>query len=77
MDNNLNEEELRRREIRRKRRIKNQLLAYITLLVILAAIGTGGYFGVIKIMTMVSEYDERVESALKEAQKNVTEVALE
>ncbi len=70
MDNN----ELERREQRRKRRKRSTVIAYLILIVLLVGIGVVGYFGVIEIKQLKTDYDERVLAGLEEAS---TEAALE
>lgn len=60
--------ELSEREKRRKKRIKSQILAYLTLAVFVVLILTGGYFGVKAISRYLSEYNSKVEQALAEAE---------
>lgn len=60
--------ELSEREKRRKKRIKSQILAYLTLAVFVVLILAGGYFGVKAISRYLSEYNSKVEQALAEAE---------
>lgn len=73
MDNN----ELERREHRRKRRKRAQLLAYFTLLILIVILAVIGYFGVVKIRQLKTEYDERVAASLAEAANALEEVGTE
>ena len=49
------DEEMERREFRRRRRIRNQLIAYISTAVILAGIMGGAVFGIHRILTVVND----------------------
>lgn len=73
----MDEKELERRELRRKRRRRNQLFAYLTLVLIIAAIGVGGYFGVLRIKRMLDDYDKKVAEAIVEAKTEVMEEVTE
>lgn len=56
-----NDQDLSRREIRRKRKIRNQITAYISIAIIIVVIAVGGFFGIKKLVSVVK--------ANKEAQK--------
>jgi beta-N-acetylhexosaminidase len=58
------------REIRRQRRIKNQILAYIALVVIIAFVAVAGVFGVRAVTNSVSDYNEKVTQVLEEAESS-------
>ena len=40
----------KRREYRRKRRVRNQIVAYVFLIILLALVTVGGYFGITKLL---------------------------
>lgn len=68
-----------KREFRRKRRMRNQILAYVSLVLILAVVSVGGYFGIKAISGAVSEkqQQEQMEEALaaaQQAEEEMTEV---
>ena len=50
-----------KREFRRKRRLRNQILAYVSLIVILAVVSVGGYFGIKAVSTSVTEKKQQEE----------------
>lgn len=69
-----------KREYRRKRRMRNQILAYVSLVLILAVVSVGGYFGIKAISGAVSEkqQQEQMEEALaaaQEAEEEMTEAS--
>lgn len=69
-----------KREYRRRRRIRNQILAYVSLVLILAVVSVGGYFGIKALSGVVEEkqQQEQMEEALAAAQQTeeqVTEVS--
>ncbi len=69
-----------KREFRRKRRMRNQILAYVSLVLILAVISVGGYFGIKAISGAVSEKQQQgqMEEALaaaQEAEEEMTETS--
>ena len=71
-----------KREFRRKRRMRNQILAYVSLVLILAVVSVGGYFGVKAVSGAVQEKQEQeqMEAALaaaQQAQEEMTEVSEE
>ena len=63
-------EELTSREKRRRRRIRNQLLAYLVLAVFAVLVITGGYFGVKKVVGYLEDYNQKVSDAMAEAESN-------
>lgn len=68
----LNNEELvndeyANRERRRRRRIKEQVTAYIALVIILAAVITGGTVGVKTLISHVQAYNAQMEQAIADA----------
>ena len=60
-----------KREYRRRRRIRNQILAYVSLVLILAVVSVGGYFGIKALSGVVEEkqQQEQIEEALAAAQQ--------
>lgn len=60
-----------KREFRRKRRLRNQILAYVSLVVVLAIVSTGGYFGIRAIGNAMEEKakQEQMEEALAMAEQ--------
>ncbi|MBO4987883.1 MAG: beta-N-acetylhexosaminidase [Lachnospiraceae bacterium] len=69
-----------KREYRRRRRIRNQILAYVSLVLILAVVSVGGYFGIKVLSGVVEEkqQQEQMEEALAAAQQveeEMTEVS--
>jgi len=69
-----------KREYRRRRRVRNQILAYVSLVLILAVVSVGGYFGVRAIGGLLQEKQQKqMEEALAAAQQgeDVTEVSEE
>ncbi len=48
-----------KREVRRKRRLKNQILAYLALIVILAGVGVGGFFGIKALQGVLEEREQQ------------------
>lgn len=69
-----------KREYRRRRRIRNQILAYVSLVLILAVVSVGGYFGIKAISGAMEEkqQQEQMEEALAAAQQveeEMTEVS--
>lgn len=65
----MSKRELSEREIRRKKRIRSQILAYITLFVLLVLVFVGGFFGVRAIGKYLGDYNDRVAQALAEAEE--------
>lgn len=61
------ETELANRERRRRRRIKEQVTAYIALLIIVATVATGGTIGVKTVMSHVQAYNAEMEQAIADA----------
>ena len=69
-----------KREYRRRRRIRNQILAYVSLVLILAVVSVGGYFGIKAISGAMEEkqQQEQMEEALaaaQQAEEQMTEVS--
>lgn len=65
-----------KRESRRKRRVRNQILAYVSLVLILVLISVGGYFGVKTVGSAVEEkkQQEQLEAAIAAAQQEMEEM---
>lgn len=59
---------LTNREKRRRRRIRNQIFAYLTLLVLIFVVLAAGYIGVKSILGYVRSYNDRVNKAIEEAE---------
>lgn len=75
-------QEVDKREYRRKRRIRNQILAYVSLVLILAVVSVGGYFGIKAVSGVIQEkqQQEQMEEALaaaQQAEEEMTEVSEE
>ena len=69
-----------KREYRRKRRMRNQILAYVSLVLILAVVSVGGYFGIKAVSGAVEakQKQEQMEEALaaaQQAEEAMTEVS--
>ena len=69
-----------KREYRRKRRLRNQILAYVSLVLILAVVSVGGYFGIKAVSGAVEakQKQEQMEEALaavQQTEETVTEVS--
>lgn len=67
----MKKEELTSREIRRRRRIRSQITAYVILVCLIALIGVGIFFGVKVAVNGLKAYDDKVSDALAEAETNV------
>lgn len=63
------------REKRKRRRIRNQILAYITLIVLVVLVAAGGYLGATYVMRYVKDYNDKVNKAIEEAESNAAELA--
>lgn len=63
MTKEMQEKELTPREIRRKRRIRNQIIAYITVGLVLCLVIGGGVFGVKTVVEIIQEKKEMQEMA--------------
>ena len=61
-------EEQKSREKRRRRRIRNQIFAYLTLLVVLFLLVAAGYFAVKGIMKYVKNYNDKVNKVMEDAE---------
>lgn len=70
-------EELTSREKRRRRRIRNQIIAYVVSGCFLTLIAVGGIFGVRAAMNGVTAYNDKVSNALAEAENMSQEVQTE
>ncbi len=55
-----------RRKIRRRRQIRNQILAYVLLILIMFGIGVGGYYGVRKLADFFNEKRAETEARISE-----------
>lgn len=69
-NNEMLDQEVDRRELRRKRRVKNQVIAYIVLMIFLAGLLVGGIFGVNKIMSILKDKKQA-----EELQKQLEELS--
>ena len=67
------------REVRRKRRIRNVILAYLFMIILIVGIGAGGYYGVKTVVGLVNDKKNKVamEEAAIEAAKLEEEERLE
>lgn len=70
----MKKEELTSRELRRRRRIRSQIVAYVTLVVIVILVCAGIFFGIQVIVKGMESYDEKVSNAMAEAESNVAEM---
>ena len=61
-------EEQKSREKRRRRRIRNQIFAYLTLIVVLFLLVAAGYFAVKGIMKYVKNYNDKVNKVIEDAE---------
>ncbi len=66
LDEQVNDE-YANRERRRRRRLKEQITAYIALVIILAAVVTGGTIGVKTLISHVQAYNAEMEQAIADA----------
>lgn len=69
-----------KRELRRKRRMRNQILAYVSLVVVLAIVSVGGYFGIKAVSGVLEEKEQQkqMEEALalaEQASEETTEAS--
>ena len=77
------DEEIDRREYRRKRRVRNQIIAYAVLVIFLAVLIVGGIIGVSKIMTgmrdkqQAEELQKQLEELSKEEEPAIVEAPVE
>lgn len=71
-------EEIDRREYRRKRRVRNQMISYIVLAVVLIGVAAGSVIGVQKILKMLSDKKqaEELQKQLQELSENEEEPAV-
>lgn len=60
-------DEYANRERRRRRRIKEQVTAYVALLIIVATVATGGTIGVKTLISRVQAYNAQMEQAIADA----------
>ncbi|MDE6910642.1 MAG: beta-N-acetylhexosaminidase [Lachnospiraceae bacterium] len=63
-------DEKRSREKRRHRRVRNQIFAYLILVVMIGLIVAAGYFGVKGIIHYVKNYNEKVNRVIEEAESS-------
>lgn len=66
------DEAMERREYRHKRRVRNQIISYVTVAILLAGIAVGGYLGASKAMTAMN--DKKHAQELKEQLEELAEV---
>lgn len=66
-------DELTSREKRRRRRIKNQIFAYITLVFFCIVALAGVYYGYKGIVRYIKNYNEKVNDAIAEAESSITD----
>ena len=70
-----------KREVRRKRRMRNQILAYVSLIIILAIVSVGGYFGIRAVSGVLEEKEQQKQMeealALAEQMEETTDVSEE
>lgn len=68
MANNAQNDERERRELRRKRRVKNQIIAYAVLILILIGLMAGGIVGISKIISVIKDkkQEEELQRQLEE-----------
>lgn len=68
MANNAQNDERERRELRRKRRVKNQIIAYAVLVLILIGLIAGGIVGISKIISVIKDkkQEEELQRQLEE-----------
>lgn len=64
---------LSNREARRKKRIQNQIAAYAILIVMIALLGAGAYYGATAVVQTIRNYNEKIEDAIEQAQTAVSE----
>lgn len=67
----MGKKELSNREKRRKRRIRSQIAAYLTLVAVVAAVTIGIIFGVRALIEHMHQYNDKVAEALQEAESSV------
>lgn len=63
-------EEKTNRQRRRSRRVRNQIFAYLTLIILIVLVLTGGYFGVSYIIDYVNKYNDKVNKVIEEAESS-------
>ena len=67
-------DELTSREKRRRRRVRNQILAYAVTIIIIALVIVGGYLGIKAVVTNLKNYNDKVSEALEEAEANAASI---
>lgn len=72
-----NEQELSKRELRRRRRIRNQIISYISLAVILIVVCIGGFLGIRKVISSISEKKQEQELAKELAEMETAQAQSE
>lgn len=65
----MGDRDLNARERRRKRRIRNQILAYVSLVVIIAGVAAGSFFGIRKVMQVMDERKQAQELAREQKEQ--------
>ena len=67
----MDKKELTSREKRRRRRIRSQIAAYLTLVIVVGALTTGAVIGIKALIQHMNQYNDKVAEALQEAETNV------
>lgn len=67
----MDKKELTSREKRRRRRIRSQVAAYLTLVVVVGALTAGAVIGIKALIQHMNQYNDKVTEALQEAETNV------
>ena len=67
----MDKKELTSREKRRRRRIRSQVAAYLTLVVVVGALTAGAVIGIKALIQHMNQYNDKVAEALQEAETNV------
>ncbi len=67
----MDKKELSNREKRRRRRIRSQIAAYVTLVIVIGAVTAGAVIGIKAIIKHMNQYNDKVAEALQEAETNV------
>lgn len=66
-------EELTSREKRRRRRVRNQIMAYITMIILIVVVFAGSYYGFQEVLRYIKGYNEKVNDAFAEAESSIVE----
>lgn len=69
----MKDNELTSRELRRRRRIKSQIIAYSVLAILIVVVLAGIYFSAEGLIKSVKKYNEKVNDALEAAESNVAD----